>query len=88
MATKTAAATAMGEGSFIERVKSWPQRTKAFYNDVRTEMKKVTTPSRKEVQATTVVVIITVFMFGAYFWAVDTVIGRGIDTVLRHFTHR
>ena len=85
---KSAAVTAMSEGSFTERMKSWPQRIKAFYSDVRTEMKKVTTPSRKEVQATTVVVIITVFMFGAYFWAVDTVIGRGIDTVLRHFTHR
>ena len=50
-------------------MKSWPQRIKTFYTDVRTEMKKVTTPSRKEVQATTVVVIITVFLFGAYFWA-------------------
>ena len=38
-------------------------------------MKKVTSPSLKEVQATTVVVIITVFLFGVYFWAVDTVIG-------------
>jgi preprotein translocase subunit SecE len=85
---KSAAVTAMSEGSFTERMKSWPQRIKTFYTDVRTEMKKVTTPSRKEVQATTVVVIITVFLFGAYFWAVDTVIGRGIDTVLRHFTHR
>ncbi len=69
-------------------MKSWPQRIKSFYSDVRTEMKKVTTPNRKEVQATTVVVIITVFLFGAYFWAVDTVIGRSIDTLLRHFTHR
>jgi preprotein translocase subunit SecE len=85
---KSAAVTAMSEGSFTGRLKSWPQRVKGFYSDVRTEMKKVTTPSRKEVQATTVVVIITVFLFGAYFWAVDTVIGRGIDAVLRHFTHR
>jgi preprotein translocase subunit SecE len=85
---KSAAVTAMSEGSFTERLKSWPQRIKTFYSDVRTEMKKVTTPSRKEVQATTMVVIITVFLFGAYFWAVDTVIGRAIDAVLRHFTHR
>ena len=85
---KSAAVTAMSEGSFTERMKSWPQRAKAFYSDVRTEMKKVTTPSRKEVQATTVVVIITVFMFGAYFWLVDNTIARIIDTVMRHFTHR
>jgi preprotein translocase subunit SecE len=85
---KTAAVTAMSEGSFTERMKSWPLRAKAFYSDVRTEMKKVTTPSRKEVQATTVVVIITVFLFGAYFWLVDNTIARIIDTVMRHFTHR
>ncbi len=84
---KSAAVTAMGEG-FSERMKSWPQRIKAFYTDVRTEMKKVTTPTRKEVQATTVVVIITVFLFGAYFWVVDNTIARIIDTVMRHFTHR
>src|SRR5581483_7846144 len=45
---KTATATMPKEGSFGERVKSWPLRIKTFYNDVRTEMKKVTTPSRKE----------------------------------------
>ena len=85
---KSATVTAMSEGSFSERMKSLPQRIKAFYSDVRTEMKKVTTPSRKEVQATTVVVIITVFLFGFYFWVVDNTIARIIDTVMRHFTHR
>jgi preprotein translocase subunit SecE len=66
---------------------SW-NRGKSFYNDVRTEMKKVTSPSRKEVQATTVVVIITVFLFGAYFAAVDFVIGHSVDKLLRYFSHR
>ncbi len=84
-----ATATATGrEGSFTEKMKGWPQRVKSFYSDVRTEMKKVTTPTRKEVQATTVVVIITVFLFGAYFWVVDNTIARIIDSVMRHFTHR
>ena len=52
-------------------------KIKTFYSDVRMEMKKVTTPSFKEVQATTIVVIITVFIFGVYFWLVDFLIGRG-----------
>ena len=52
----------------LATIKAWPQRAKSFYNDVRTEMKKVTTPNRKEVQGTTTVVIITVFLFAAYFW--------------------
>ena len=50
-------------------------------------MKKVTAPSFKEVQATTVVVIVTVFLFAAYFWAVDLVIGHAIDSVFRYFGH-
>jgi preprotein translocase subunit SecE len=82
---------AAGVGSWPKKVKDYVTtlwtRTKAFYNDVRTEMKKVTTPSLKEVQATTVVVIITVFIFGLYFWLVDFVIGRGIDFVFRSLGH-
>jgi len=69
-------------------MKAWPERIRAFYNDVRTEMKKVTAPSFKEVRATTAVVIIAVFLFGAYFWVVDLVIGRGVDSLFRYFTHR
>ena len=47
-------------------------------------MRKVTAPSFKEVQATTAVVIITVFLFAGYFWLVDLAIGRGIDQVFRY----
>ncbi len=75
-------------GSFGDRIKSWPERTKAFYNDVRTEMKKVTAPSFKEVRATTAVVIITVFLFGLYFWIVDNTIGSGINYLFKYLTHR
>ncbi len=84
---KAAVANA-NENSLTGRVKSWPQQIKSFYNDVRTEMKKVTTPSMKEVQATTTVVIITVFIFGVYFFVVDGVIGRSLDWLFRYFSHR
>jgi len=80
-------ATASPEGSIGAKVASWPEKVKTFYNDVRMEMKKVTTPSLKEVQATTLVVIITVFIFGLYFWLVDFLIGRGIDFMFRWFSH-
>jgi preprotein translocase subunit SecE len=76
---------ATGEGGF-DRIKLWPERAKAFYNDVRTEMRKVTTPSRKEVQSTTSVVLIAVFLFGLYFWIIDNVIGRGVDYLFHMFT--
>jgi len=55
---------------------------KRFLTDVRAEMKKVVTPARKEVQATTTVVIVTVFVFGFYFWVTDTVFGRALQAIL------
>ena len=72
----------------LAHIKAWPQRAKSFYNDVRTEMRKVTTPSRKEVQGTTTVVIITVFLFGLYFWIVDAIIGKTLDDLLKSLAHR
>ena len=79
---------AAGADSFSERVKGWPERVRTFYADIRTEMKKVTTPSFKDVQATTGVVIITVFLFGVYFWIVDNTIGSGINYLFKYLTHR
>ena len=51
-------------------------------------MKKVTTPSRKEVQGTTTVVIITVFLFGLYFAVVDKILGSSLDKSLKVLSHR
>jgi len=81
-------ATIVEDGTLGSTLKSWPERIKSFYNDVRTEMKKVTAPAFKEVRATTVVVIITVFLFGVYFWAVDNTIGSGINYLFKYLTHR
>ncbi len=76
---------AANDDSFGGKVKSIPERIKAFYNDVRTEMRKVTAPSLKEVQATTVVVIVAVFLFGFYFFVIDSIIGRGVDVLFHKF---
>jgi preprotein translocase subunit SecE len=76
--------TAAG-GSFGEQIKSWPERTKTFYNDVRTEMRKVTAPSWKEVQATTAVVVITVALFGVYFYIIDGVITKAVGALYSYF---
>lgn len=85
---KTAAASYQDDDSFGARLRAWPERTKTFFRDVRTETKKVTSPSMKEVRATTLVVIITVFVFAVYFFLVDTVLGFGIERLLRFFTTR
>jgi len=72
----------------LAAIKAWPHRAKSFYNDVRTEMKKVTTPSRKEVQGTTTVVIITVFIFAGYFWIIDSIIGKSLEKLLHVLAKR
>jgi preprotein translocase subunit SecE len=69
-------------------LKSWPERVRTFYNDVRTEMKKVTAPSFKEVQSTTVVVVISVFLFAAFFEIVDLFLSHSLDQLFRYFVHR
>ncbi|HNY41145.1 MAG TPA: preprotein translocase subunit SecE [Bryobacteraceae bacterium] len=52
-----------------------------YIDDLKTEMKHVTWPAKKQVQATTAVVIISVFLFAAYFAAVDLILGRAISKV-------
>ncbi len=64
----------------IEAVKAWPKATKDYIDELKLEMRRVTWPTRKQVEATTTVVIICVFAFAAYFKVVDTVIQ---DTVTR-----
>jgi len=88
MAKSLAMAPGDDENRILAHVKSWPEKTRDFYHDVRTETKKVTTPSLKEVQATTAVVIITVFLFAGYFFVVDLVLGNGLDRLMHWLAHR
>ena len=82
---KMANSLAAGGENFGDRLKSWPERIKTFYNDVRTETRKVTAPSWKEVQATTAGVVITVFLFGVYFFVIDNVIQKGVSFLYSYF---
>jgi preprotein translocase subunit SecE len=82
---KMANSIVSARANFGDRMKAWPERTKSFYNDVRTEMRKVTSPSFKEVRATTAVVVVTVFIFGLYFFIIDNVIQRGVNFLYSYF---
>ena len=62
---------------------SWVESTREYLNDIRSEMRRVTWPSRAQVESTTLVVIISVFIFAAYFKIVDKVIEL---TVTRGYT--
>ncbi|MGE5126747.1 MAG: preprotein translocase subunit SecE [Betaproteobacteria bacterium] len=65
----------------------WPGRKiaegRAFLQDVRGELKKVTWPSRKEVYSTTLVVIATSIFFGFYLWGLDIVFSRALSLAFK-----
>ncbi len=63
---------------------AWKEFTH-FLSDVRGEMRKVVTPSRKEVEATTTVVLIAVFIFGLFFFIVDSIFDFGLDRLLSNW---
>ncbi len=66
-------------------VKGWWGQLRAFYGDVRAEMKKVTHPGFKEVRATTGVVLVTVAFFGVFFFLTDAILSRAIDAIINYF---
>ena len=62
--------------SFIERVKE-------YIESLKKEMRLVSWPTRPQVQATTAVVIGTIFAFAAFFWIVDMAIGQAVTKVFQ-----
>jgi preprotein translocase subunit SecE len=70
--------------NFLTKITDTWENFTHFLTDVRAEMRKVVTPSRKEVQATTTVVIVAVFIFGVYFFLVDSIFKFGLDRLLKN----
>ncbi len=58
------------------------RRFREFLHEVRVELRQVTWPTRTDVQATTTVVIVTVFFFGVFLYIVDQAASRFMDIVL------
>ena len=59
------------------------ERARLFLSEVRNELKRVTWPSRKEVYATTVVVILTSAFFGLYLFVLDFGINSLVQWLFR-----
>ena len=70
----------------VQRATAGPARLIEFLKETRAEMRKVVTPTRNEVQSTTIVVLITVFLFAAYFALVDLTLGNTLDKWMLHLT--
>ncbi len=63
----------------------WWHRAGEFFGEVRGEMKRVTWPSRREVYATTIVVILTSIFFGLYLFGVDMLFSAAVQWIFRRF---
>lgn len=66
----------------IGQVSSLVTRAGDFLKEVRAEMRKVVTPTRSEVQSTTIVVLVTVFAFAGFFYITDSILDRALRVLL------
>jgi preprotein translocase subunit SecE len=57
----------------MSQKKRWYKRFIPFLREVRSELKKVTWPSRNEIYSTTLIVIIATFFFGFYLYFMDVI---------------
>ena len=83
--TKTKQGSQSGAAGAISRIMGWPARFRAYVDGIKREMKLVTWPGRQQVRATTLVVLITVFVFALYFGVVDYVLTIGQNELYGYF---
>ena len=73
-------------GRARESVTGWWGRSRRFLAEVRNEMARVTWPSRREVYATTLVVILTSVFFGVYLYGIDLILNAIMAKVFQTFS--
>jgi preprotein translocase subunit SecE len=61
----------------------WWTNARTFFSEVRNEMRRVTWPSRKEVYATTFVVLVTALFFGIYLYGIDLALTAALNWLFR-----
>jgi preprotein translocase subunit SecE len=64
-------------------MKDWWNKAVEFLAETRSEMKKVSFPSKDEVVGTTIVVIVTSFVFAVFLFLADQLIVRGYQGLVR-----
>jgi preprotein translocase SecE subunit len=75
-------------GDELTLQKDYWKQVRAYFEGVRTEMRRVTWPGRQEVYGTTVMVILSTFLFAAYFALCDYGFRRLVQRVLDLASHR
>jgi len=67
------------------QVAGWFGRARRFLTEVRSELGRVTWPTRREVWATTIVVILTSMVFGLYLYGVDLALSSLVGWIIGRF---
>ncbi len=68
-----------------ERVGGWWTRSRRFLTEVRAELGRVTWPTRREVWATTLVVLLVSILFGVYLYGIDLMLNALMAWIFRTF---
>jgi preprotein translocase SecE subunit len=74
------------EVSAMQKAASWPTQFREYVGELQLEMRRVTWPNWKQVRGTTIVVIVAVFAFSAYFFVVDAIVNAGVQKLFNTFT--
>jgi preprotein translocase subunit SecE len=61
-------------------------RGRVFLVEVRNELRRVTWPSKKEVYAATIVVILFSIVLGTFLWIVDLILDRAVYTLFQRLS--
>jgi len=64
-------------------MKDWINKAKEFLSETRSEMRKVSYPSKDEVVGTTIVVIVTSAVFAVFLFVADKVITLGYQGLVK-----
>lgn len=59
------------------------KRTGRFFKEVRSEMKKVTWPTKDDLVTYTIVVLVSVAIVSGFIWVADTVLYKILSLILR-----
>jgi len=71
----------------LQKIKDAFTGSVEFLRDVRKELNNVSWPSRTELTGTTIVVIVTIFLFGFFLYLVDFVVGAGMNFLFTRASH-
>jgi len=71
-----------GIAIFLVSITDMGRKALGFFKDARVEVRKVVWPTRQETIQTTLMVMIMVFIVALMLWAVDSVLGWGVRSIL------